>query len=185
MTCVVGYMDKVSRVMLMGTDAAGYQSHLVRERTDKYIVKAGEFLIGTSGSCRVSQIIEYDLNIPEVSLRIDLRKYMVTKFAKALKDRLHSEADYKLLNKDDLDWTALIALRGRLFALYRDFQIAETALPYFAIGAGQQYALGALTVLNGKEGARSKVMFALKAAGEFVPSVCPPYRIKTLKYGEA
>ena len=77
----------------------------------------------------------------------------------------------------------MVAVSGRIFCVYSDFQVAESTFPYRAIGCGDRYAVGALDALqhDKKMSLRHKVLTALKSAERHSAGVAGPFVIKTMK----
>ena len=72
--------------------------------------------------------------------------------------------------------TFLVGVRGRLFAIYSDYQVAEEALDYMAVGSGEDIALGALyATADLGLSPRARMRIALKAAARFKPGVNGPF----------
>lgn len=73
------------------------------------------------------------------------------------------------------DWSLLMAVDGCLFEICDDFQVAETADDYTAIGAAALYALGSLHSTRGRP--EWRIRKALGASVHFSKSALPPFVI--------
>ena len=78
--------------------------------------------------------------------------------------------------------TFLVGVRGRLFAVYDDYQVASAADGFAAVGCGDQVALGALYATAGTGmRPRARVRTALAAAERFSGGVRGPFVVEKLK----
>jgi ATP-dependent protease HslVU (ClpYQ) peptidase subunit len=72
--------------------------------------------------------------------------------------------------------TFLVGVAGRLFTVHEDYQVAEAADGYAAVGSGEQVALGALyATADAAVDPRERVLLALRAAERFNAGVRGPF----------
>jgi len=72
----------------------------------------------------------------------------------------------------------MIGWRGRLFCVYSDLQVAESAWPFMALGCGDHLALGSLhSTEEYQHTPRERLTLALQAAEAFSAGVRGPFTI--------
>lgn len=168
----------------MGADAVASQGGAVRMVAQAKVFQVGEFLIGTSGSLRVLQIIRYMFAPPTVEG--DLTAYMVKLFVPALRTTIkENEGEVTDPNGDKLlNGKYLIGVRGRLFEVDSCYAVLEVKAPYAAIGCADQEALAAMftatSLMAGDITPNKLVERGLLAAVEFDTSIRPPFTILKL-----
>jgi ATP-dependent protease HslVU (ClpYQ) peptidase subunit len=143
MTCIAGLVQS-GHVYLasdsLGTDAVFSAFH---SRQSK-LFRAGEFVMGFSGSFRAGQLIQYKFKPPQVPEHDDIHGYLCTDFVDEMKRCLDGIA----LDAEETEF--LVGGFGRLFKIGADFSVSETHCGYAACGSGEDLALGALYVLNNR-----------------------------------
>ena len=72
-----------------------------------------------------------------------------------------------------------IGKAGRLFTIQSDYQVAEVADNYTAVGCGQDYALGSLYATL-ESIPTKRIKLALETAAYFSAAVRPPFVIEKL-----
>lgn len=181
MTCVVGYVDKNSKVYL-GADSAGVAGLEIRIRKDPKVFTVGNYIFGFSGSFRMGQILRYKMNIPECP-DWDVEKFMATTFIDCIRKEFETSwAD----GKKNHGGQFLVGYQGRLWKIQGDYQVGWSDLPYDAIGCGEPYALGALYNLHCLDpkdqtfGPEKKIEMALSAAENFSGGVRAPFNFVSL-----
>jgi ATP-dependent protease HslVU (ClpYQ) peptidase subunit len=108
------------------------------------VFRVGPYVIGTSGSPRVAQLMRYALDVPEPLG--DLHRFMATVFIDAVRQTLKDGgAATKESERESTGSSfALVGVHGRLFEIQSDYQVGESANGYAAIGCGFEPCLGAL-----------------------------------------
>lgn len=136
----------------MGADSqctAGYNARTLKESK---IVRVGEFLIGQTGDLRLLNLLRYRFRVPARQEGQDDLHYLNTSFVDALRSCFKDAGFATTTNgQDSMDGALLVGWRGRLFKIGPNYCILETATPYFAVGCGDDFAVGALTALEGQE----------------------------------
>jgi ATP-dependent protease HslVU (ClpYQ) peptidase subunit len=168
MTTVVGY--KYENKVYMGADSlASCPDGFSELRADPKLFKTGDYLIGFSGSYRIGQLLMYNTNFPTAPKSDkNIFKFMSTKFIDAVVESLEDRGALKDKSPDrilETEATFLVAIRGNLFAILEDFQVADNSEPYSSIGSGASIALGAMSILETLEmPPEEKVNRALQSA---------------------
>jgi ATP-dependent protease HslVU (ClpYQ) peptidase subunit len=171
MTCIVGFVDKKNKNVLIGGDSAAIANYNIGIRKDKKVFRVGEFIIGCSGSFRMIQLLAYSFVPPDITK--DIYEYMCTDFITSIRE-CFKDGGYlqKYIDGGDRGGTFLVGYKNRLFTIDEDFQVAEHLKGVDACGDGAPYALGVIHCLyNTSIPAKEKVLKALKAA-EFFFSGC-------------
>lgn len=138
------------------------------------VFRAGPFVIGTSGSPRVAQLVRYALDAPEPAG--DEHRFMATAFIDALRRTLKDGG--AATRESEREGTggsfALVGLHGRLFEIQSDYQVVEAAGGYGAIGCGFEPCLGVLYATEGMV-PRRRLRTAMEAAELFNAAVRAPF----------
>lgn len=180
MTCIVGFVEG-NRVW-MGGDSAGTNAWLDQDlySTPKVFRNDGA-LIGSCGSARQADLLRHTLKVPDHDPRIDLEKYMVKTFIDAVRECF--KAGGVCVTKEGVERSQgsfLVGYKGRLFAIYDDFQVRVPKLPYAAVGCGDQIALGAMFASDHVQEGSERVGLALRASERFSAGVRGPFHIEVL-----
>jgi len=169
LTCIVGI--KTPTGVLIGGDTQGSSGWDSRERQDAKVFRLGtkrRLAVGFTSSYRMGQILRFHLTPPEIHPDCDEYGWAVGDFVPAAREVLKSHGYVKIENSREESGTFLLAVRGRLFQVHDDLQVAEHAAPFDACGCGENYAIGAFHVLEGaKMAPRRKAQIALEAAARF------------------
>lgn len=177
MTCVVGVAQ--SGVVYMGADSAGAESEGDRivSRLDPKLFRRGPYLIGFEGSYRIGQLLAHVFNPPSPpDAPEQLHPFLVREFIPAVRECFQIAGVEKV--KDDVveAGTFMLGVKGRLFVIEDDYQVAESADRYSAIGSGDTVALGALFATAGRKmSVAQRLTTALEAAAQFNMTVRAPW----------
>ncbi len=175
MTATVGVVS--NGAVYIGSDSAGTApgSGLQQSYAAQKAFRNGEFLFGTSGSYRRSQLLHYLFTPPAIEDDSDMLGYMVRHFIPAMKD-LYSEHNEKL------EEHILVGARGHLFRIEASFQVLETVDGFDAVGSGNFFALGAMSAHrhSQQDFPRTMIQAGLEAAAYFCASVREPFETVVL-----
>jgi ATP-dependent protease HslVU (ClpYQ) peptidase subunit len=178
-TCVVGDTD--GKIVTIGGDSAGVGGFDLTVRADEKVFVLGEFIFGFTTSFRMGQLLRYHLKPPEFKEGQDVFAYMVTSFVDAARTILKNGGFAQKENEVEQGGTFLVGIRGKLFAVQSDYQVAESADPFCAVGCGDQIANGAMYAMSGFElTAKQRVLKALEAAERFSAGVRRPFVVKSV-----
>lgn len=178
MTCIVALKDKDK--VYIGADSrvtTGWSYHTL---ADPKVFKNGKFIIGVCGHLRTLQILRYVFTPPQqYEDDIDDMKYMVSKFADAMKKCL-KEAGVSHIqdNVEHVHGAFLIGYKNEIYEVGPDYSVLRLTDPYLAEGSGMDYALGSLVATEGKP-PKERVISALKAAAKYDLFVGPPFTVIT------
>lgn len=196
MSCVVGIKTGDGRI-IMGADSIYVGGGWFKDHSaSPKLFRVGEFLIGSTGSIRVRQLVAHCFDPPEsLNEYPDPEKYMVREFIPALRVCLKEGGAVKVEHGLEESGTFLVGVRGHLFVIGENYQCVEMGSEYAAIGCAMEWATGALyatswDVATGgyldradAERARSphdRLMIALECAANHNLGVRPPFIIEEL-----
>jgi ATP-dependent protease HslVU (ClpYQ) peptidase subunit len=172
MTAIVGLVQSGS--VYIGGDSAGVRGTSLTVRADAKVFRRKRYLFGFTTSFRMGQLIRYSLTLPKPVGNMDA--FMSTTFIDAVRDCLKAGGWAMKENDREEGGTFLVGVKGQLFAIYDDYQVAKAADGFAAVGCGDQVALGALFATAGSGlSPRRRVMSALAAAERFSAGVCGPF----------
>ncbi len=182
MTAIVGV--KTPHGVYIGGDSAttndsGLQTILASSKVFAVSNRETRMLLGCTTSCRMMQLLHYELQIPAYEDGMDVEQYLVTKFVNAVRDCLKSGGFAKKEDEREEGGNFLIGFAGRLFEMQSDYQISEPTNGYEAVGSGAKFALGALYVTS-HLAPEQRIEQALQAAAYHNVYVRPPYVIHYL-----
>jgi len=184
MTCIIA-LEHEGKVW-MGCDSALVDSWDIRQLVEPKIILAVEMemLIGCAGSLRAQQLIRYSLEIPENNYKTheeDMR-YLVNRFVPALRTCLKDGGETKTENnREEMEAVLLLGWHGKAYAIQRNFQIDRIDTGFTATGVGENYAMGALAVMDteGRDPERM-VLIALEIACMFSNGVSKPFHVLSI-----
>jgi hypothetical protein len=188
MTCIVGFVDREKRKIIIGGDSAGVAGLSVRIRKDpKVFVKDNRFIMGFTSSFRMGQILHFmPLPVPEQESNEPDLAFMVKKFIPTVKMVFENNWGRMTANGgESVGGTFLVGYKDNLYCIEEDFQVGLCEDDYDAVGCGGDYALGALYAMNtfdGKYKPEEIVECALKTAVYNSGGVRPPFVIKEIKF---
>lgn len=176
MTCIVAIKD--GNTIHMGADSAGTGGdYSQRTRNDSKICHVGPFMFGFTTSFRMGQLLAHSFQAPDRDPRIAVDKFMCTSFVDALRKCLKDGGFATKESEAEVGGQFLVAYEGRIFQVYSDYQVAESALPYEAVGCGTDIAMGSLytSYKNYSTLGVKHIELALQAAEEFSAGVRGPF----------
>ena len=181
MTCIVGFVDKKNKKVIIGGDSAGVSGFDLTVRKDPKVFKVKDFIIGGTTSFRMLQILRFKFNPPEIDDK-ELYEYMCTDFIDSVREVFKENGfEKKYSSGDELGGCFLVGYKDRLFMVEDDFQVSETIRGFDAVGCGATYALGSIYSDNDNvdyiTSSRNKVKKSLLAAEFFSSGVRSPFVI--------
>ena len=174
MTCIVGLTHKGK--VYIGVVYIGSNGFTKEVRREHKVFENGDFLIGCAGSIRMMNILSWRFNPPTYKTDDDLNRFMCVDFIDEMRECFIRSGHCKsgeLWSFGDSEM--LVGIRGRLFKIESDFQVAE--LEYSSCGSGSYHALGCLFNANRAKPVKSLIR-ALECAENFVTSVQRPFIVK-------
>jgi ATP-dependent protease HslVU (ClpYQ) peptidase subunit len=177
MTCVVGLVNK--RRVYIGADAASVSGWTRRETRVCKVFRRGPFLIGYTTSFRMGQLLEHHLRVPKQAAGQSDMSFMVTHFIENVRVLLKEKGFAKIEANNESGGQFLVGYHRRLYSIESDFQVAELADGYDAVGSGAEFALGAMRALPRLSPTR-RIRKALEIAAHYNMGVCAPFVIKSI-----
>lgn len=180
MTVIAGVVHG-GRVFLAG-DSAGSAGWELRVRADPKVFANGPYVFGFTGSYRMGQLLQYVFEPPVPEEGADLHRFMVAEFIPALRKCLSEGGYARKESEQETGGTFLVGIRNRLFGVESDYQVAEGADSYAAVGCGAQVALGSLhstesSLLVDPQDPQDRLHRALSAAERFSNGVRGPFHL--------
>lgn len=182
MTGIVGV--KTPQGVFIGGDSAstndsGLQTILASHKVFFIGSQETRMLLGCTTSCRMMQLLRYELHLPPYEQTMEVEEYLVTKFVNAVRDCLRSGGFAQKENEKEAGGNFLVGFAGRLFEVQDDYQVSEPVNGYEAVGSGAKFALGSLYATP-QLLPEQRIELALQAATYHNAYVRPPYLIHCL-----
>ena len=202
MTCVIGIQEKEG--CYIAADSATADEHFSDVTLAPKLftpAHATDFIIGGTDSWRMLQVLQFGLicgdlikapveagiaNLMPYQIareRFDCRtefEYIARFFVEAIR-KLFKDAGYATV-KDGVDTggTFLVAFRGCLYLIQKDFQVSQYKSDLYACGSGFYYALGAMQMARHIYMERKTLLTkTLEATSAYQPAyVRPPYIVR-------
>lgn len=178
MTCIVGFIDKKNKRIIIGGDSAESNGLNLTIRKDLKVFENGDFIFGCTTSYRMIQLLQYSFNPPENIYKTDVFKYMCIDFIPSL-FRCFKAGGFLQKDKNgvEIGGTFLVGYKDRLFKIQDDFQVSENIYGFDACGSGQDFALGSLYTSSSEKNAEKRVLMALEAAEYLSIGVKRPFAL--------
>lgn len=163
MTCIVGIKSPSKIVLAADSMMSDGWTESTLHQTK--VFRAGPLAIGTTGSLRYLNILQYNLAplLSKPSATVD--EYMYGEFVSAA---FKAFEDGRALETVDgvaaAPGSALIALHGRVFLFETNFALSEVDDGYSAVGNGGEIALGALHATRHIKNPKRRALLAIEAA---------------------
>jgi hypothetical protein len=176
MTAVVGLVH--NGTVHLGGDSAAPQGWDLIVRADPKVFAVGPYVVGFTTSWRMGQVLRFAFKPPKPPAD-HLDRFMSTVLVDAARDALKAAGFARKDHEQEEGGTWLVGVAGRLFAIHGDYQVAESADGYTAVGCGAQVAHGVLYATPSMPPGR-RLQLALEAAQRHSAGVRGPFRyVKT------
>lgn len=129
-------------------------------------------VVGFAGAYRPAEVLRHHVHVRTPRPGEDPHAYLVTELAAAFRVQCRARST----STRDVEF--LVALRGHLYRLQSDFSVVPTARGFDAIGAGEDYALGALAALTPTGQPGRTLRRVLAAAAHVCPKVSAPFYVQ-------
>lgn len=184
MTCIIGITTDEGT--LIASDSLGSNEFSKLSRLDNKIFKLNDVLFGVAGSYRISQILQYHLDIEnykhadfaDYSVNEYIHKYLVIKIRQVLMEHGALKVQDGI---ESIDASILIAVSNCIFVMYSDLQIEISRYSFNSIGSGSDIANGILKALTKDDKDHSfyhrydLLVSTLESVESFIPSVQGPF----------
>lgn len=173
MTCIVAL--EVNGKVYMGSDTFGSNGHTGGTNEAPKTFRNGSAMIGYTSSFRMGQILQYGLVVPEESLSWDIDKWVAMDLMPAIRAAFAAHGWDRLTEGRAKGGSFLFAIRGRCYEIQSDYSFLRSVNGEYAVGSGEDYALGSLHSTRGWTDPEARVEAALAAAAAHVVSVDGPF----------
>lgn len=175
MSCIIGLETK--KGVMIGCDSAAASGWNIHTSRLSKVFECGKFLIGYTSSFRMGQLLQYKLAVEQQRNEQSDLAYLATTFVDAVRECLSTGGFKKVENEQEEGGVFLVGYKGKLYAVYSDFQVNTSTDGYSAVGCGADFALGNMWSSKNLP-PKKRIKQALKAAGYFSNGVCGPYHIQ-------
>lgn len=124
------------------TDGGRPSNHTKMEK----ITKSNGYLLAGAGDVQACDILQHIFvpPVPTITERKDLYHFMITKFVPAMREVLDDNGYKPDPSDKEAGFSMLIAFDGEIFDIGNDFSVLLNQEGIYGIGAGSQFAIGAL-----------------------------------------
>lgn len=177
MTVIAGLVHE-GRV-LIGGDSAGVSGWQITIRADPKVFVNGDYVLGFTSSFRMGQLLRWSFQPPAPPKDPnDLHWFMTIEWVNALRSCLQAGGWAKRRDEREEAGIFLVGVAGHLFLIDGDYQVGVPADGYHAVGAGEEFAIGALHATAGFGMApEARVVAALTAAEHHCGAVRSPFTL--------
>lgn len=142
MTCIVAIVEQ--GIIYFGGDSISVKEYNKNINRDSKIFKRNGMLIGTCGSIRMRNLLQYRLEIPDYPGG-DPMAFLVNDFLDAVRECFKKEGFIQEeRGREVFDGRFLVGFEHELYVVGNEYNIGRFAEPYCAIGIGEEYAFGSL-----------------------------------------
>jgi len=179
MTCIIGFVEKDNGIVYVGGDSAGVTGLDVCIREDpKVFLVQNKFIIGYTTSFRMGQLLHFSFNPPDQKKDQTDYEYMCTNFINEAMKCFDAGKFGPEHEKEKRGGSFLVGYKGNLYHIESDFQVGILKDPFWSVGCGAHFALGALYATSGlKMPTEKRITLALQTAVKFSGGVRPPFVI--------
>ena len=144
MTTIIGIQSATKAIFGSDSLIAGEGRNYFHPDTVKIVEKNG-YLVACAGDLRALQIVLHAWNPPSFNRTAVNLRFIVTKVIPSLKAIfLEHGLDFTKTGDDRVTIEILLALRGEVFEIDREFSVTRDSKGFYGIGSGGDYALSAL-----------------------------------------
>lgn len=182
MTCIAAVVDGDN--IYMGGDSAGISDDSVYSLgigAESKIWEKDGILFGASGSFRVSQVLRWQMSLPQYNPDAEPLEYLTGPLATAMRESLMVHGALSVWEEDsteNIDGSLLVGYGKRVFEIFGDFGVGELVHGYGSVGCGSPIAMGALAATEStKIKPKKRITMALEAAERHSAGVRGPFTI--------
>lgn len=177
MTCIIGLAHEGK--VYMGGDSMQSDGWNRLVTTTRKVFRMGEFLIGTCGSIRMGQILQYHLVVRAHEEGEDDFHYIVTGFGEAVRAAFRELGYLKIESNREESGSFMVGYRGQIYRFDSDLQVANYVNGVYACGV-DTYALGAMLALEHLPPVE-RIMRSLEITAQLSTVVDAPFYVETLE----
>ena len=188
MTCIIGYVDKVSNsssnkpVVWLGGDSCGSgngSDHIYKNNKVFHYMGNPNIIMGGTTSFRHLDLLETteglfdDFEDLENITRLDIVKHFIPRVQKAF------QGNYLRGDDTDRGGNFLLGINDKLFEIQNDYSVLEPDNGVIAVGCGEDTAIVMLDAYNilTKEPPQTKLFKTLEYVSNYNQGVKPPFTV--------
>lgn len=177
MTAIAGIVHDGK--VYIGGDSAGVAGLSLQTRLDPKVFTVGGFVIGYTSSFRMGQLLRFRFSPPAHHDDVDTYRYMVTDWVDAVRQVFKDGGFATTKDGAEAGGLFVVGYRGRLFEVNADYQVAELADGFTAVGCGFDLCLGSLWSTRSIDmRPEDRIRLALSAAERFSGGVRGPFIVE-------
>lgn len=179
-TCIAGVAE--AGKVWIGGDSRCTEGTRAYQIVEPKVFRKGEMIFGCCGAARYGEIMKYAFDLPEHPKGMSVEKYLHTLFVAEVRGILAEQGFMKSENEvvEVSNGSAIFGYRGHLWWLDDDLGIGRAHDNFNAIGTGDAYALGALSVLPKTMRPAHRVRTALEVAARHDMACGAPFKVLSL-----
>lgn len=176
MTCIIGLEQ--NGVAYLGGDSRVSQGWKKETLAGKKVFPVNDCLFGCCGDVRMVNIIQYDLALPKQQINTSDERYIISDVVDMLRTFLKVKGWAKVESNEETmpNSALLIAYHSQIYEVASDFCVTRNCDGVYAVGGGNEYALGAMLALRNLE-PQKRIKRALQIAGHYSMGVSRPYYV--------
>lgn len=181
-TCIAAVAD--GGIVYMGGDSAGITDDSVLSLgigSESKIWEKDGILFGCCGSFRMSQVLRWQMNVPQYNPDAEALDYLTGSLITAMREALREHGNLITLQEDSTELISggvLLGFCGRVFEIYNDFGVGELVHNYGSVGCGAPVAVGSLAATESLEvKPKKRITLALQSAERHSAGVRGPFTI--------
>jgi hypothetical protein len=179
MTCIVGIEHEGGA--LLAADSMTSDHYSADVSTVSKLFRVGEYVFGFTSSWRMGDLLRYHLVLPPVPSR-QLHRHVAARVIPIVRSCFKDGGFSTTKEGAENGGSFLIAVRGHVYRVSDDYQVARSAWGYDAVGSGKVAAVGSLCGSGGDE-PRGRAIAALTAAERHTAHVRRPWRFMSTTVG--
>lgn len=174
MTCIIALKSELNGTITLGSDRqANFGNEKIILELPKIYPINSEIYVGAAGDLRYSDILKTMQLDDKISIE-DPYQYILKIFVPNMK-KCCGDNDYT-----NEHGRTIVIYKNNIYTISSDYSIL-LCKKYYAIGSGEDYAMGALKILESQHiSPYEKVEKALEVASIFDNCVSPPFDIITI-----
>jgi len=180
MSCVVGYVEDGKIYMAADSASSSTENQDIRLRKDPKVFIKDNIIFGHVGSYRVGQILRHSFNIPPNPGNTSDFGYLCSFFIPGLIQSLKENDCFQYQNDGQITFEGeiMIGYNKKIYIIDSDLQVICGNEKYYSIGCGENYAMGALYVLEKISPEilpEEKIKYALEVAEYYNAGIRRPF----------
>jgi hypothetical protein len=176
-----------NKLCFCGDSAAVDNQYNIVTRSDEKVFKIDNFLFGFASSFRMGQLLRFSFYPPPKPEGKHDYDYMCTDFINEVRKCFGQGGYSRIECNEEYGGNFIVGFNKVIYDIGPDFQVGVIKDPFWAIGSGGKFALGACYALNNaskKISLEEKLTLAMKAACEYSAAVREPFTCVGIDYSK-